>query len=133
MAISQEEYDKINVGDTLIVAAPISIVDRNEYRIYEGVVRGGNWYGEDKPWAIGEGNYMPFNIIPDKGGKQVTILKHTKAPKPDPLWWSARVIVVGDDLYLRTRLGEFRDSTGEIYARDTIGARTDLEVKIILQ
>ena len=81
MAITQEQYDALNVGDYVIYAY---IFNTNDKNTIPEIVRG------EVGFSYGEKNVNNRVIHPDRAGKFATIL--SVIPKPKPEFWYARVI-----------------------------------------
>jgi hypothetical protein len=86
MAISQEEFDKINVGDYVVVAR----------KLY------GEWKIESGEAYVAPGCSSRFlsveahNIAPSLGGEHAVLIEHKPKPVP-PAWHNAKVIKTGSN------------------------------------
>lgn len=116
MAITQEQYNAINIGDTVTVA--FRHILTKEWSVYSGVVEPG----------FGGVKMVPgFAIAVDE---HRTILEHTPKPKPD--WAMARVIKTGGNTPIywvrHTNTGSFLGSNGMLKPVDVFV--TDPEIVV---
>ena len=102
--ITQEEYDKLSVGD--IVTVLVNNYEDGVELVTSVVTASKN---DGAPWSIEGARY---NIVPYLGGRRFAILKHE--PKP-PEWREAKVIKGTTDYFVRNDDGGFVNCEGNTY------------------